>query len=71
MDLYVIENVFYLISDYIILFRFVRWKILILYSFMKGIFCYWCNIIMWIMRMKEFINEIVDWIIDYVLKFLM
>lgn len=71
MDLYVIENVFYLNSDYIILFCFVWWKILMLYSFMKGIFGYWCNIIMWIMRMKEFINEIVDWIIDYVLKYLM
>lgn len=71
MDLYVIENVFYLISDYIILFCFVRWKILMLYSFMKGIFGYWCNIIMRIMRMKEFINEIVDWIIEYVLKYLM
>lgn len=69
-DLHVIENVFYLTSDHIIPFRLVRWKTLILHSLMKGTLCHWCNIITRTMRMKELINETVDWIIDYVLKLL-
>lgn len=69
-DLHAIENVFYLTSDHIIPFRLVRWKTLILHSLMKGTLCHWCNIITRTMRMKELINETVDWIIDYVLKLL-
>lgn len=69
-DLHAIENVFYLTSDHIIPFRLVRWKTLMLHSLMKGTLGHWCNIITRTMRMKELINEIVDWIIDYVLKHL-
>lgn len=48
----------------------VRWKTLMLHSLMKGTLGHWCNIITRTMRMKELINETVDWIIDYVLKHL-